>query len=73
MTTCREHGPSPCRCHPDGTHKHYVSRTGWREYRGHSHDVLIALDGRRTYCTHDGCDYTGIFDSVPVTISRGRI
>lgn len=74
MTTvkiCREHGPSPCRCHPDATHRHFASRTfKWTEYQGHSHNVLVTLGGRDTYCTHDGCAYTGTYDPNPVTIRR---
>lgn len=70
--TCREHGPSACTCHPDATHKHYRAATGWSEYRGHSHGVLVAENGVDTYCYHDGCTYSGTFDPMPRTIGAGH-
>jgi hypothetical protein len=72
MTVCREHGASTCTCHPTATHKHYSARTGWREHPGHSHGILIAANGRDTYCYHDGCTYTGRYDPIPVTIKYPR-
>lgn len=67
LTVCREHGRSPCTCHPDATHRHYNGRTGgWREHYGHAHSI-IAPDGVNTHCTHEGCDYRGKVGSM-VTI-----